>query len=188
MEHNKDEEEEEEEDEEEEKPTKETKKYQLGKGEIFKELGFDSEDEWRSWLQSDLFKPHWTELWEDYLKQKCGRKRGWRGPPTMLHMVQRRIAEGEADGKRKYSKPREETGKNMWVERDHYARFLYMVRHDNEVDPEGVFYKQDDEMADHDFLLWSVLKHLTQLHRPWSIKTRYSGGNAVMGNVPPKKQ
>lgn len=158
----------------------------LSKKQLVEQLGFESEEDWLVWLQSDLFKPHWSELWDDYMKNVCGRKRSY-GPPTMLQHVQTRIEVGEANGKHAFSRPRGEVDKTRWTTVDHLARFIYMVRHDNETNPKGVFFNKGNSTAHNTWLLWNLLKLLQSLHRPPHIN-RPNGGNAIMGNTKPKAQ
>jgi hypothetical protein len=171
-----------------------SKEGPLSKREIVKGLGFDLEEDWRSWLQSDLFKPHWSELWDDFMKKRCGTKRGLHGPPARLEAIQASIR-GEVIpvgplrlGKHDYSLPREQLDKSHWMSYGHYARFIYIVVHDNQVNPNGVFYNKKDSTPDDPFLIWNLMKYLQGIHRPWNINKSSAGGNAVMGNVPPKKQ
>lgn len=140
-----------------------------------KGLGISSEKHWLEWLQSDLVKPYWCELWNDYLSKKRFTHRG-----PGFSAVQLRAIICEAP---KYS-PSSSTikDKSDWDDVDHYACFLHNVREENLKREQGVFFNkgfEDDHMDD---LVWALKGYLRKLHCRCKID-KPSGGRAIFGSA-----
>lgn len=148
---------------------------QVPKGvkELRKALYLGSAKEWQDWLKSGFVRPHWVELWDSVIKNATGPERG-----VGLHIVQRRLAKGEANGARRFSSNLRSRDDFDTV--DHYARFLYWVKSENLVDREGVFYNRNLSDSMMDAIIWSLKEVLRQIHSPSQIDTP-SGGTAIFG-------
>lgn len=98
-------------------------------------LSLNDEEEWRQWLRSALVRPWWEELQCDYLHKRERLEHG-----HGLWDIQVRLISGEARGNTKYSAMF--PNKTDWDGADHFARFHYHVRRENERLNEGVFFRQ----------------------------------------------
>ena len=152
------------------------------KRELQNAVGLKSDKEWLDWLKSDLVKPHWVELWDNLVKNLAGQAKRGEG----LHIVQRRLITGEAGGGRKYSAYFND--KDSWDSIDHYACFLYWVRHENEEDRRGVFFNKPSlSEKTKDAIVWGLKDWIRQAHAPSQIG-RPHGGTAIFGTTRGKKR
>jgi hypothetical protein len=93
-------------------------------------------------------------VWKDYLEIRVSSSKRGVGLADGLT----KIATGESAGRRTYSGSHPD--KTDWDEGDHFARFVYMVRHENETDADGVFYNKGNSTEWNEYLVWQVLKHI----------------------------
>lgn len=150
-------------------------KIRPNKTALKKELGISSEEHWLKWLQSDLVKPYWCELWNDYLSKK---KFTHRGPGSKAVQLRAIICDAP---KYSPSSANEDKDKSDWDDIDHYACFLHNVREENLRKTQGVFFNkgfEDDHMDD---LVWALKGYLRKLHCRCKIDSG-GGGRAIFGD------
>jgi hypothetical protein len=109
-----------------------------------------------------MVKPHWLALWNDFLRNQ---KRGERGPG--LTIMQARILSREGGGNQEYSAFTRD--KTEWDEADHYACFLFWVRHENTSSKQGVFFRTQSSQDHIDRLIWALKDWLQHIHAPSQI-------------------
>ncbi|PYH93706.1 P-loop containing nucleoside triphosphate hydrolase protein, partial [Aspergillus ellipticus CBS 707.79] len=128
----------------------------LGEGRtgLQKALRLTSHESWLNWLKSPLVKPYWIELWDNCLKYVKRKGRG-----VSLETVQEHLVRGEVGGQQRFSALT--LDKQGWDEADHLARFLWAVKHTNETNHEGVFFRRnvsDDEKEKAVWKVYTILK------------------------------
>ena len=115
----------------------------------------------REYVAGELFKPFYLELVRDCIKPKeKDIQQGYSSHTNLrLGAVSKRLAQGEAGGKKKFSHPR--VNKAQWDETDHYAYFLFMAKTMATESNEGLFWNIDPEIGDVDThveaRLWQIL-------------------------------
>ncbi|PYH34632.1 uncharacterized protein BO87DRAFT_435891 [Aspergillus neoniger CBS 115656] len=136
--------------------------FDKGRSGLQKALLRTDKTEWFRWLQSDILKPFWVELWDSYLKTSG--KKGARG--VGLAAVQETLIQGEKGA--------------SWGAVDHLARFMYWVRKENLESCEGVFYGRNMHPDDIDQAIWILKNYLQELHSESQINKK-TGGTAIFG-------
>ncbi|KAF5854849.1 hypothetical protein ETB97_011055 [Aspergillus alliaceus] len=125
---------------------------------LMNDLKLGSKEEWKKWIQSNLFAPFWAELWNDWIKNQSAD----RGPG--LRIIQGRMAAGESMGRTRYSA--RIRNKEGWDEADHLACFVWWRDGSNCLGLEGLVQTSS----------------YTQLH----IKTDWR--NCMVWNIPKERK
>lgn len=149
------------------------KKISSTKADLQEILCLDSDDEWVRWLRSNMLKPYWIELWEDFFKHRQSTE-----CDPCLMAVQERIIDGEACGRMTFSEPQRD--KTDWDVTDHYACFLYWVKWYNTRSNQGVFWNRDMTDEEMDCIIWALKDYLVYIHSPSHIMEP-TGGNSIFG-------
>jgi hypothetical protein len=121
-------------------------------------------------MESDCFKPYFTELYESTLHPRAIHHPGRQGP--QLPIVETALAMSEMHGDRKYS------AFNINIsnlnEVDHYALCLYYLRVTNKTSRDVIF--RDRQMSDAaiEARLWQAILRATSNCSKWRSKNRNS--------------
>ncbi|CEL08548.1 hypothetical protein ASPCAL11697 [Aspergillus calidoustus] len=149
------------------------KPWPTGKRQPQAAVNLTSDKDWLAWVQSDLVKVPWIELWNDYLRGRPHLKTG-----VCLNAVVERLKEGEADDKCRFSI--DTLDKSAWDKYDHHARFMWRVADNNIRSNRGVFYGNNKSPQEIALLIWGLKEWLIFLHSPGQIDKR-NGGTAIFG-------
>ncbi|KAB8237109.1 P-loop containing nucleoside triphosphate hydrolase protein [Aspergillus alliaceus] len=139
---------------------------------LMNDLKLGSKEEWKEWIQSNLFAPFWAELWNDWIKNQSAD----RGPG--LRIIQGRMAAGESMGRTRYSA--RIRNKEGWDEADHLACFVWWVKHENKRSSDGVFFNRNLSDSEMDQIVWALKEWCRHLHTP-SYISKPTGGTALFG-------
>ncbi|OJJ85305.1 uncharacterized protein ASPGLDRAFT_34929 [Aspergillus glaucus CBS 516.65] len=148
------------------------------KGKLQQILNLTDKGEWMEWLRSCLVQPWWIELWTECLSKCVSGERG-----VGVGEIQAKILAGEGNRWNEYSDPIPE--KKEWSAADHIARFHFMVKTQNLVSNEGVFYSKNFADSYLDKVVWALKGYLTKIHTPSHIN-KPTGGAAIFGERPSK--
>jgi hypothetical protein len=136
-------------------------------------VNLTSETGWLAWVQSDLVKGPWLELWNSYLRDRPHLKTGVR-----FNAVMRRLEEGKADGNCWYSI--DSLDKSEWDKYDHHARFMWKIKDSNVRSNQGVFYDSELSEEEMDLVIWGLKEWLLFVHSPGQTDKK-NGGVAIFG-------
>ncbi|PYH90760.1 hypothetical protein BO71DRAFT_433557 [Aspergillus ellipticus CBS 707.79] len=125
------------------------------------------------WLQSDVVKPFWIELWDECIKHTSRTKRG-----LGLAAVQEQMIRGEARGLAKYT--RRNPQKHDWEIRDYLVMFMLQVKSANLNQSDGMFYQRGFTENQMDNMVWALKNIISSLHAPIQIQKK-SGGTVIFG-------
>ena len=97
-------------------------------GKLRRFLGLSTTADLKAWMEGELFKPYFDELFEAHIRPaqehaNATKEPRPRGPD--LKLVETQLLYGGKAGKRNYSKAR--VDKTGWNALDHFARFLFFV-------------------------------------------------------------
>ncbi|KAL2826351.1 hypothetical protein BJY01DRAFT_256021, partial [Aspergillus pseudoustus] len=150
------------------------KPWPTGKRQLRQAVKLTSNQEWLDWVQSDLVKIPWLELWNNYLRDLPHLKTGVR-----FNTVMRILEEGEANGRCRYSI--DTLNKSQWTKLDHHARFIWKIKDNNIRSSKGVFYESQLSSEEIDLIVWGLKEWLIHVHSPGQID-KPSGGAALFGS------
>ena len=146
-------------------------------------LGFVDTKEFTDWLNDiSLFKDAYNELldcWIIHEEEVAKAADVKRGPGPALDRVERRLVEGELFARQTYSRVRPD--KAAWLAEDHYARFLWRVRSENN-SMHGIFHGKNLSVSEMDYRVWQVLQRCVSTRSP-SRQTQSSSNAPDPGSV-----
>lgn len=119
-------------------------------------LGFDTVQALQLWMRGKLCKPYWDE----YTRGCTGVElsKGKKARLVDCHSVLKHLAEGEAQGNRKFSSDFPDT--RNWKFIDWQARLLFKIRSVNQADRHGIFYGKNMNEIEMATRAWQVILRL----------------------------
>ncbi|KAI9882198.1 MAG: hypothetical protein M1823_006054 [Watsoniomyces obsoletus] len=154
------------------------------------QLGFDNNQKLWEWMTSDLFRPYWLELWNDYFlaeRQRVG-EHGKITVPDNERIIQR-LHEGKRHDHNRTRYGRDTRGhqqldKTNWDALDHFASFIYTTTNLNRKSREGIFM----DLFEDDHPQWArmtmVMRRIAQDHLPPRIEQDTVGRQITEGRLP----
>lgn len=150
-----------------------TKPIAKGKTALLGALRIGSNEEFLTWLKSDMVAPHWQELWKDFLECCPSTERG-----PGIAAIQENIINDKAKGEMKYTAISRD--KTNWDTADHLACFVMKVIEANSASNKGVFWNRGIEEDRKVVIIWALKDWLRYIHSPSQIN-KPSGGTAIFG-------
>ncbi|KAL3461208.1 hypothetical protein BJX64DRAFT_289583 [Aspergillus heterothallicus] len=151
-----------------------TKPYPTGRRKLQEAVGLISYKDWLGWVQSDLVRGPWIELWNNYLRDLPDLRTGVR-----MNTVLRRLQDGEVDDQCRYSI--DAVDKSGWDKIDHHARFVWKIKDNNLRSCRGAFYNKGMCNEEMELIIWALKEWLLFVHSPANIDRPYAGVAALFG-------